>query len=93
MCHITHALQIFKLTSARDGVSKQLAETEHTLTDRTDQLAQTSANLEARTAELSKLSLQHQALIVQHDRAEGELSDLTGVLKQKQKDSEALQQR
>lgn len=91
--HYYYALQISKAASARDGVSKQLAETDQTLTDRTQQLAQSSANLEARKAELSKLSQQHQALIVQHDRTEGELSDLTGMLKQKQKDSEALQQR
>lgn len=87
------ALQISTAVSAHDSVLKQLGETEHTLADRTHQLAQTSAALEGKQAELSKLSQQHQALRVQHERTEGELSDLTGVLKQKQKDNEALQQR
>ena len=86
-------MQISKATSAHDSVAKQLAETEQTLTARTNQLAQTSANLEAREAELSKLSQQHQALMLQHERTQGELSDLTNVLKQRQKDNEALQQK
>ena len=88
-----HALQVSKAMSAHDSVAKQLAETEQVLKDRTDQLAQTSANLEAREAELSKLSQQQQALMLQHERNLGELSDLTSVLKQRQKDNEVLQQR
>ena len=87
------AVQISKATSAHDSALKQLAETELRLTDRTQQLTQTSAILEGKQAELSKLSQQHQALLGQHERTVGELSDLTGVLKQKQKDNEALQQR
>lgn len=86
-------MQISKATSAHDRVSKQLAETEQTLKDSTNQLAQTSASLEAREAELSKLSQQQQALMLQHEKTQGELSDLTGVLKLRQKDNEALQQR
>lgn len=88
----SHTLQISKATSASDTVSKQLAETEQALSDRTDQLAKATASLEAREAELGKLSQQHQALTVQHERTEGELSDLAAVLKQKQKDGEAVQQ-
>lgn len=86
-------MQISKATSAHDSVSKQLAETQQTLTDRTDQLAQTNASLETREAELSKLSQQQQALMLQHERITGELSDLTGVLKLRQRDNEALQQK
>ena len=88
----SHTLQISKATSASDTVSKQLAETQQALSDRTDQLAKATASLEAREAELGKLSQQHQALMVQHERTEGELSDLAAVLKQKQKDGEAVQQ-
>lgn len=86
-------LQISQATSAHHSVQKQLAETEQRLTDRTHQLGQTSAILEGKQAELSKLGQQHQALIMQHERTEGELSDLTGVLKQRQKENESLQQR
>lgn len=86
------ALQVSKAVAAHESVSEQLSETEKTLTERTQQLIKATTNLEAKEADLSKLSQQHQALIVQHERTEGELSDLTGVLKTKQKDNEALQQ-
>ena len=86
-------LQITKLTAAHELVSHQLADTEQALKERSEQLKQTAASLEVKITEFARLSQQHQALVVQHERTEGELSDLTGVLRAKQKDAEALQQR
>ena len=82
-----------KVTAAHEDVSKQLAETEQSLGERSAQLTQTAASLEGKETELIKLSQQHAALITQHERLEGELSDLTGVFKAKQKEAEALQDR
>jgi len=94
--HLTSCLlctQVTKIAAAHEATSKQLADSEQALKERSEQLAQTAASLEAKEAEFSRLSQQHEALIVQHERVEGELSDLTGVLRAKQKDAEALQQR
>ena len=93
LCPWFWPLQISKAAAAHERVSKQLADTEEALSARTEQLSKAAASLEAKEAELDRLSQQHQALIVQHERTEGELSDLTGVLKAKQTDNEALQQR
>ena len=90
MCHAP--LQVSKAVAAHESVSEQLSDTERALTERSEQLTNATATLEAREADLSKLSQQHQALILQHERTEGELSDLTNVLKTKQKDNMALQQ-
>lgn len=87
------SIQVAKVTAAHEDVSKQLAETEQSLGERSAQLTQTTASLEGKETELIKLSQQHQALIMQHERLEGELSDLTGVFKAKQKEAEALQDR
>ncbi|KAL0055275.1 hypothetical protein WJX82_009859 [Trebouxia sp. C0006] len=84
--------QVAKLTAAHEIVSQQLADSEQRLRERSEQLAETTASLEAKQAELSKLSQQHEGLIGQHERLQGELSDVSGALKAKQKDAEALQQ-
>lgn len=82
-----------KITAAHEIVSQQLADSEQCLRERSEQLAETTASLEGKQAELSKLSQQHEGLMVQHERLQGELSDMSGALKAKQKDAEALQQR
>ena len=85
--------KVTKATNAHDKVSKQLVSTEQTLADKSQQLSATKTILESTQAELSKVGQQHEALILQHERTEGELSDLKGVLKEKQKEIEGLQQR
>ena len=82
-----------KITAAHEIVSQQLADSEQCLRERSEQLAETTASLEGKQTELSKLSQQHEGLMVQHERLQGELSDMSGALKAKQKDAEALQQR
>ncbi|DBA70472.1 TPA: hypothetical protein ACH3X2_011877 [Trebouxia sp. C0005] len=84
--------QVTKITAAYETVSQQLADSEQCLRERSEQLAETTASLEGKQAELSKLSQQHEGLIVQHERLQGELSDMSAALKAKQKDVEALQQ-
>ena len=85
--------QVTKATNAHDKVSKQLVTSEQTLADKSQQLSATKTILESTQAELSKLGQQHEALILQHERTEGELSDLKGVLKEKQRAAEGLQSR
>ena len=85
--------QVAKISAAHELASQQLAASEAALKERSDQLGQTAAGLEAKEAELARLSHQHEALIMQHERSEADLSDLTGVLRAKQKDAEGLQAR
>ena len=85
--------QINKAVAAHEQVSKQLAATEKSLAERSQQLGETTAALEAKQADFSRLSQQHEALILLHERTQGELSDMRAVLKEKQKEAEGLQAR
>ncbi|DBA97235.1 TPA: hypothetical protein ACH3X1_014983 [Trebouxia sp. C0004] len=84
--------QVAKITAAHESVLQQLADSEQRHKERSEQLAETTASLQGKQAELSKLSQQHEGLLLQHERLQGELSAMTGALKAKQKEAEALQQ-
>ena len=90
---LRNPLQIASATAARAALAEELALTQEVVRAGKEELQQTQTHLSSVQQEMEGLAQRHQHLLQQHERSQAELGDLQGVLKAKQADADALQDR
>lgn len=86
-------MQIASTTAARAALAEELVSTQEVVKAGKEELQQAQTQLSSVQQEMEGLAHRHQHLMQQHERSQAELGDVQSILKAKQADADALQDR